>query len=106
MGIVKPVPRAPRVAEKAAALGLTPRARVVDTCLQALALVGLSPSQLSAIYLSGGTSHIPVIRRTLSRRFGVPVLCGVSPDFAVCAGAGIHAAQLEHAKSTYLPSVG
>lgn len=84
----------------------SPINRSVDTCLQALALVGLSSSQLSAVYLSGGTSHIPLIRRTLSRRFGVPVLGGVSPDFAVCAGAGIHAAQLEHAMGTYLPSVG
>jgi actin-like ATPase involved in cell morphogenesis len=92
--------------EKVEPLWATPIKRSIDTCLQALALVGMHSSQLSAIYLSGGTSYIPLIHRSLARRFGVPVQVGVPPEFAVCAGAGVHAAQLERAMATSLPAVG
>ncbi len=76
--------------------------RSLATCASALALVGLRPSDLSAIYLSGGTSYAPVIRRALTERFRVPVRTGVPPDYAVCLGAGIHAAQLQLLQSTAL----
>ena len=68
--------------------------RSVDTCTQALSLAGVPKSQLSGIYLSGGTSYIPAIRRSLMQRFGVPVHLGIAPEYAVCAGAGARAAAL------------
>jgi len=68
--------------------------RTLATCRQSLSLVGLAPEQLSAIYLSGGTTHLPLIQRAL-RGFGVPIRSAVAPDAAVCIGSGIRAAQLE-----------
>jgi len=69
--------------------------RSIGTCTQALGLLGLRPSDLTAIYLSGGTSYIPSVRRALAERFRVPVRTGVPPEHAVCLGAGIQAANLE-----------
>jgi len=69
--------------------------RSLNTCLQTLTLVGLRPTDLSAIYLSGGTTHIPIVRKSLHRYFGTEPVTGVPADYAVCLGAGIQAAQIE-----------
>ena len=69
--------------------------RSLHTCISALAGLGLKPSDLTAIYLSGGTSYVPAVRRALSQRFKLPIRIGAPPDHAVCLGAGIHAAHLE-----------
>ncbi len=69
--------------------------RSLATCSDALALLDMKPSELSAIYLSGGTTYIPAVRSALQRHFQVPIKTGVPPEHAVCVGAGIHAAQLE-----------
>ena len=79
--------------------------RSMDTCAQALALLGLKPTDLSAIYLSGGTSYIPAIRQQLARRFQVPIRLGVSPEHAVCLGAGLHAAELERLLPTSIEGI-
>jgi actin-like ATPase involved in cell morphogenesis len=76
--------------------------RSMHTCIGALSVLGLRPSQLSAIYLSGGTSYVPAVRRLLAQRFKVPVRIGAPPDHAVCLGAGIHAAHLERRVPTLL----
>ncbi len=77
--------------------------RSLHTSLQTLALAGVRPGELSAIYLSGGCTYVPAVREGLARRFGVPVRTGVPPDFAVCLGAGIHAAQLSMRRATVAP---
>ena len=69
--------------------------RSLHTCISALASLGKRPSDLSAIYLSGGTSYVPAVRRALSQHFKLPIRIGAPPDHAVCLGAGIHAAHLE-----------
>ncbi len=76
--------------------------RSMNTCIGALASLGLRPSHLAAIYLSGGTSYVPAVRRALAQRFKVPVRIGAPPDHAVCLGAGIHAAHLERRVPTML----
>ena len=68
--------------------------RSLVTCLQAMGMLDIAPSDLSCIYLSGGTTYIPAVRARLAE-LGVPVRTMVEPDAAVCLGAGIHAAQLE-----------
>jgi actin-like ATPase involved in cell morphogenesis len=78
--------------------------RTIHTCTSALGLLGLRPSDLTAIYLAGGTSYVPAVRRALSHRFQVPVRIGAPPDHAVCLGAGMHAAQLERRIPTLLVS--
>jgi actin-like ATPase involved in cell morphogenesis/Tfp pilus assembly protein PilZ len=77
-------------------------ARSLDCCREALDRVGLRPDQLSAIYLSGGTTYTPAVRRAVAAAFDVPVKTGVPPDFAVCLGTGIHAAQLQLRTATTL----
>ncbi len=66
--------------------------RSLGTCAQALGLLGLRPNDLSAIYLSGGTTYVPAVQRALNERFRIPVRTAVMPDFAVCLGAGLVAA--------------
>ncbi|HTM22727.1 MAG TPA: Hsp70 family protein [Kofleriaceae bacterium] len=80
--------------------------RSFHTCLQTLALVGLQPQGLSAIYLSGGSTYVPAVREGLAKRFGVPVRTGVPPDHAVCLGAGIHAAQLHRRRTPSIAARG
>ncbi len=69
--------------------------RSLDTCSEALSLLDMKPNELSAVYLSGGTTYIPAVREALAEHFGVPVRTGVPPEHAVCLGAAIHAAQLQ-----------
>ncbi len=76
--------------------------RTLHTCVNALGLLGLKPGDLSAIYLAGGTSYVPAVRRALSHQFQIPVRIGAPPDHTVCLGAGIHAAQLERRIPTLL----
>jgi actin-like ATPase involved in cell morphogenesis len=76
--------------------------RSLHTCISALAALGKRPSDLSAIYLSGGTSYVPAVRRALSQRFKLPIRIGAPPDHAVCLGAGIHAAHIERRVPTLL----
>jgi molecular chaperone DnaK len=68
-------------------------ARSLASCDQALEAVGLRASDLSAICLSGGTSQVPGVRAALWRHFGVPIRSAVPAEYAVCLGAGVHAAQ-------------
>jgi molecular chaperone DnaK len=76
--------------------------RSLNTCRQTLALVGLAPSDLTAIYLSGGTTHIPLVRRAIHQFFGTAPTVGVPPDYAVCLGAGVQAAQIEQVREPTL----
>ena len=70
---------------------------------EALRHIKAQPSDLTAVYLSGGTTYIPIVRSALADYFGVPIRAGVPPEHAVCLGAAIHAAQLRFGK-TVLPS--
>ncbi len=65
--------------------------RTLQVCEQALGRAGLKPSDMSAVYLVGGTSRMPAVQEAVARHFQVPVRTGVAPDQAVCLGASIHA---------------
>lgn len=69
--------------------------RSLTTCEEALALLEMAPSELSAIYLSGGVTYMPAVRAAVERRLGVPVRTVVPPEHAVAIGAGIKAAELQ-----------
>jgi molecular chaperone DnaK len=68
----------------------------------ALRRAELKPSGLTTIFLSGGTTYIPSVRRSLVDQFGVPVRTGVPPEHAACLGACIHAAQMSTSGVTSL----
>lgn len=78
--------------------------RSLETCNEATSLVKMKPGDLTAVYLSGGTTYIPAVREALFEHFGVPVRTGVPPEHAVCLGAAIHAAQLQFRSSATLQS--
>jgi len=76
--------------------------RSLDTCGEALDLLGMRPNELTQVYLSGGTTYIPAVRDAMGQYFGVPVRTGVPPEHAVCLGAAIHAAQMQFQASRTL----
>jgi len=78
--------------------------RSLAVCQDALRLIKMHPSELSAIYLSGGTTYVPIVREALGERFPVPIRTGVPPEHAVCLGAAIHAAQLQFRGAATLES--
>ncbi len=80
--------------------------RSLTTCREALELLDMQPQEMTSIYLSGGTTYIPSVRRALENRFDVPVRTGVPPEHAVCLGAAIHAAQLAMQGKTTLSKHG
>jgi actin-like ATPase involved in cell morphogenesis/Tfp pilus assembly protein PilZ len=67
--------------------------RSLDTCREALELAGVKPGELSAVFLSGGTSYIPAVREAVAGFFGKPARVSVPPDRAVVIGAAMYAAQ-------------
>ncbi len=69
--------------------------RSLEVCDQALGLLDMPAGRLAAIYLSGGTTHVPAVQEALAGHFQVPLRTGVPPEHAVCLGAAIHAAQLQ-----------
>jgi molecular chaperone DnaK len=71
-------------------------ARSLDVCDKALASVGVTSKDLTAIYLCGGSTHIPAVRDAVARHFGVPLRAGVAPDQAVCLGASIQASHVKN----------
>lgn len=68
--------------------------RTADMCRETLERLGRTPADLSAIVLSGGVCYIPAVRRRLAAALGVPLRSAVPADYAVCLGAGVHAALL------------
>ncbi len=80
--------------------------RSLATCDEALDLLGMKPTDLTTVYLSGGTTYIPTVRNALAAHFNVPVRTGVPPEHAVCLGAAIHAAQIQYRAATTLDARG
>ncbi len=78
--------------------------RSLSVCKDALRLVKMQPNELTAVYLSGGTTYIPVVREAIAEYFNIPIRTGVPPEHAVCLGAAIHAAQLQYRGAATLAS--
>jgi len=70
--------------------------RSLDTCNEALELSELTVDDLEAIYLSGGTSHVPAVREAVAAFFGKPPRVAVPPERAVVIGAAMHCARLHN----------
>lgn len=68
--------------------------RSMDVFRYALSEAELESSDLSSIFLSGGTTYIPSVRQALVDQFGVPIHTGVPPEHAPAMGACLYAAQL------------
>jgi molecular chaperone DnaK (HSP70) len=57
------------------------------TCDAVLHRAGVRPQQIDAVFLAGGTTHMPVIRRGVEAYFGRPGLLEFEPTEVVAVGA-------------------
>jgi Fe-S protein assembly chaperone HscA len=65
--------------------------RTIGPCRQALADAGLEPSQIDEVVLVGGSTRIPLVRRTVASLFGRPPHSELNPDEVVALGAAVQA---------------
>jgi hypothetical protein len=66
--------------------------RALVTCREALELNDLKVGDLSAVYLSGGTTYIPAVQTAVAAFFGKQPRVVVPPERAVLIGAAVHGA--------------
>jgi YVTN family beta-propeller protein len=73
---------------------------------QTLRSVQVEPAELSAVLLVGGSSHIPLIARTMSDELGYPAVVDSHPHHVVALGAARLAAQTapRHRPADHPPS--
>jgi len=69
--------------------------RTLQTCQETLERAGLSPGDVNAVYVSGGTSYIPAVQQALVQYFGKVPRSAVPPERAVLVGAALHRAFVE-----------
>ena len=65
--------------------------RTVGPCRLALADAGLEPSQIDEVVLVGGSTRIPLVRRTVGGLFGRTPHSELNPDEVVALGAAVQA---------------
>lgn len=64
----------------------------VKSMRRALETAGLTPSQVTAILLVGGSSRIPLVGQLVAKEFGRPVAVDAHPKHAIALGAAMHSA--------------
>ncbi|MBK8976768.1 MAG: Fe-S protein assembly chaperone HscA [Planctomycetes bacterium] len=65
--------------------------RTIDCCRSALRDAGIATAELDAVVLVGGSTRIPLVRRSVVELTGQQPQEGVDPDLAVALGAAIQA---------------
>lgn len=65
--------------------------RTVDPCRKALEDAGLSPKDLNEVVLVGGTTRMPLVRRTVEALFQRKPHSELNPDEVVALGAAVQA---------------
>ncbi|GAA3948548.1 Fe-S protein assembly chaperone HscA [Hymenobacter algoricola] len=66
-------------------------ARTIDSCRQALADAQLTPQDLDAVLLVGGSTRVPLVYDSVSEFFQQPADNSLNPDEVVALGAAIQA---------------
>jgi molecular chaperone DnaK len=66
--------------------------RSLQTCQQTLDRASVSISDVNAVYVSGGCSHIPAVQQALVQYFGKVPRAAVPPERAVLVGAALQRA--------------
>jgi molecular chaperone DnaK len=65
--------------------------RTLAPCRQALEDAGLQPSQIDEVVLVGGSTRIPLVRRSVAQLFGRTPHSELNPDEVVALGAAVQA---------------
>src|SRR6185437_6624218 len=68
--------------------------RSLERCRIALGDASLSPGEVDAVVLVGGSTRMPLVRRKISELFGREPLCSLNPDHVVALGAAVQAGVL------------
>jgi hypothetical chaperone protein len=67
----------------------------IERCVeQLLTISGIQPSQVDRVYLTGGSSFVPAVRRIFSSRFGHDRISGGNEFTSVAHGLALRAAEL------------
>jgi len=77
-------------------------ARTMGPVKQALADAKLAPTDMDEAVLVGGSTRIPLVRRTVGEYFGRAPHCELNPDEVVALGAAVQADILESGVKTML----
>ena len=73
--------------------------RTLDCCARALQDAGLTPSDIEAVVLVGGSTRMPLVRRRVGEFFHQEPLCSLDPDQVVALGAAVQAGVLMGSRS-------
>jgi molecular chaperone DnaK len=74
----------------------------LERCRMALADASLSPGEVDAVVLVGGSTRMPIVRRRIAELFGREPLCSLDPDHVVALGAAVQAGVLMGARGDML----
>ena len=69
-----------------------PLLRTVDALERTMASAGVSPAQLHAVLLAGGSAQIPLVSQLLAAELGVQIVTDAHPKYATCLGAALSSA--------------
>src|ERR1700691_5301335 len=69
-------------------------ARTLKRCELAIADAKLKPGDVDAVVLVGGSTRMPVVRRSVAAMFHREPLCSINPDQVVALGAAVQASVL------------
>jgi Fe-S protein assembly chaperone HscA len=69
-------------------------ARTLKRCELAIADAKLTPDNIDAVVLVGGSTRMPIVRRRVTEMFHREPLCSINPDQVVALGAAVQASVL------------
>jgi len=72
----------------------------LDAVEAAVASAGVTPDDLSAILLVGGSSRIPIVNQLVTNRFGRPVAIDRLPNYTIALGASMVASGIPNPSGT------
>ncbi|WP_375135033.1 Hsp70 family protein, partial [Arthrobacter sp. HMWF013] len=72
-----------------------PIRETVDALESSLQELGLTPADLSAVLLIGGSSRIPLVAQVISEQLDRPIAVDADPKSSICLGAAVSMLQLD-----------